>query len=144
MLEGLRRKVARAIDPRGRETLDPTPVSVPAGFKRPETLEEQIRRLVRTEGFARAVSGSDEAESFDEADDFDVGEDTDPLTPYEEVFDPTLGRTVTAAEVLQQKDRFEEQTVKRVERAKRSVRPASAEPPAAPPPAEPADKPPST
>lgn len=57
----------------GKEYLDPTPVAVPVGFGRPESLQETIRRLVRTE----VSRGASQAgfESFEEANDFDVDDD---------------------------------------------------------------------
>lgn len=69
-------------DKEGRELPDPTPIEIPAGFKRPETLQEQIRRLVRTAISERAVDSG--AESFEEANDFDMDDDdpTDQDTVY--------------------------------------------------------------
>lgn len=70
-------------DDKGRELPDPTPIEVPAGFKRPETLAEQIRRLVRHEQFAAAM-GRPHAETFDEANDFEVDDDGElPVTRHE-------------------------------------------------------------
>lgn len=59
----------------GRELPDSTPLEIPAGMKRPESLKDQIKRLVRTNisQFAEAEG----AESFDEANDFDMEEDDD-------------------------------------------------------------------
>jgi len=65
----------------GKEILDPTPVAIPAGFGRPESLHETIRRLVASEISTRAADRGEE--SFDEANDFDVGDDDLPLTQYE-------------------------------------------------------------
>lgn len=66
----------------GREIPDPRPMAVPAGYDRPLSLAEQIKRMVRIE-----LSRSAEAEgleSFEEADDFDVPEDEgDFVSPYE-------------------------------------------------------------
>jgi len=61
--------------------------AIPVGFKRPETLAEQVARLVRNSEFARVVHNAG-LETFDEADDFDI-EDEIPLpgTPYEGNFD---------------------------------------------------------
>lgn len=85
------------LDELGREVLDPTPVAIPVGFQKPESLAETIRRLVRTEEFRRAVERQG-METFEEADDFEVGEDYDPSSPYETQFDPGLNREVTNAE----------------------------------------------
>lgn len=76
-------------DERGREVLDPTPMAVPTHLRRPPTLQEQIRMMVRSEELRRAVSDAG-GETFEEADDFDVGDDFDPTSPYEEAFDPPV------------------------------------------------------
>lgn len=68
-------------DEQGRELPDPTPVEIPVGFQRPESLQEQIKRLVRTELSAQAQAEG--FESFEEADDFEVGDDYDPSSPHE-------------------------------------------------------------
>ncbi|AFS65320.1 hypothetical protein [Dragonfly-associated microphage 1] len=70
-------------DEKGRELPDPTPIEIPTGFRRPETLQEQIRRLIRSEQFA-AQMGRPDAESFEEANDFDVDDDGElPVTQHE-------------------------------------------------------------
>lgn len=85
------------LDKDGSEIPDPTPLTIPSGFRRPETLAEQVQRLVRTHVSRQAqLEGN---ESFEESEDFDVPDDSpDPSTPFEEVFDPTLGRAITPAE----------------------------------------------
>lgn len=66
----------------GRELPDPTPLSIPSGFRKPLSIHEQIKRFVREE--LSQVAEDHKAESFEEADDFDVeDEDPDPLSPYE-------------------------------------------------------------
>lgn len=65
----------------GKEVLDPTPVAVPAGMGRPESLQETIRRLVRNE--VSQVAQKYEMETFEEASDFDVDDEDDYLSPYE-------------------------------------------------------------
>lgn len=89
---------AARLDEDGREILDPKPVELPAGMKRPESLAEQVQRLVRRQVSEYAAMHGHE--TFDEADDFDVGEDFDPHTPYEEDFDPVLQRDVTPDDFL--------------------------------------------
>lgn len=59
----------------GQEMPDPTPIAVPAHFKRPPSLQEQIKSLIRNELSQRA-SEADE-ESFEEADDFELDDDAD-------------------------------------------------------------------
>lgn len=86
------------LDEKGHEIPDPQPVEVPAGFKRPETLAEQIRRLVRNEEFQRDLAAQG-METFEEAEDFEIDDDMfDPSSPFEEVFDPVLGRGITLDE----------------------------------------------
>lgn len=60
-----------------QEEQDGVPVEIPLGFSTPETLEQQISRLVR----AYQTDTGNEVESIDEANDFSIpGEDED----YEE------------------------------------------------------------
>lgn len=95
----------KRLDENGWELPDGTPVVIPSGFKRPETLAEQVQRIIRTEASRRAEEAG--FESFEEADDFDVGEDDfDPDTPYEEVFDPVLQRAITPAEFAARADYY--------------------------------------
>lgn len=95
------------LDEFGREIPDPTPLSLPSGFKRPETLAEQVQRLVRNQISREAAEAG--YETFDEAEDFDLPDDpTDPTTPYEEYFDPVLGRGITADEFRRNFDEYRE------------------------------------
>lgn len=78
---------------KGQELPDNTPVEMPAGHKRPESIQDMIRRLVRTDVSAAAERAG--AESFEEANDFEVEEDDAELFPthhelHEEVVDETL------------------------------------------------------
>lgn len=82
------------LDEKGREIPDPTPISIPLGFKKPETLAEAVRRLVRSDQWAKEMIDTDQ-ETFEEADDFDVGDDFDPSSPFEQIFDPVLNRDVS-------------------------------------------------
>lgn len=66
---------------RGQEIPDQTPVEMPAGFKKPESLTEQIRRLIRTEMSQEAVAEG--KESWEDANDFDVDEADAELHPTE-------------------------------------------------------------
>lgn len=77
------------LDEHGREVPDPTPLRIPGGFKRPETLQEQVARLVRGSISREAEDAG--FETFEESEDFDVDDDFDPRTPFEVVFDPVLG-----------------------------------------------------
>lgn len=71
----------------GEEILDQTPVNVPLGFKRPMTLNERMKQMVREE--ASRIAQEHGAETFEEADDFNISDDPiDPTSPWEEDFDP--------------------------------------------------------
>lgn len=87
--------VAR-LNARGHEIPDPDPMVMPAGFRRPETLAEQVQRLVRTHISREAAEAG--AETFEESEDFDVDDDMEPTTPYETFFDPVLGKELTPQE----------------------------------------------
>ena len=91
----------------GYETLDPNPVEVPAGFRKPESLAETIQRLIRTD--VSQIADKEGFDTFDEADDFEIedGEEgLDPHTPYETIFDPILGREVTPQLILENRDHY--------------------------------------
>lgn len=65
-----------------KDKADPKPVEIPAELKRPETIEEKIKRIIRTELSAKATMEGEE--SYEESEDLDMDEDDDtPLTPYE-------------------------------------------------------------
>jgi hypothetical protein len=86
-----------SLDAKGREVPDPKPLAIPMGYKRPETLQEQVQRLIRTSMSEYAALQGEE--TFEEADDFDIEDDpVDMSTPYEMEFDPVLGREVSPAE----------------------------------------------
>lgn len=89
----------------GHELPSDQPIEIPAGFTIPETLNQQVARLVRHERFAQAL-GQGDSDTFEEADDFDVGDDFDPSSPFEQVFDPILQRDVTAAEFMANQDEY--------------------------------------
>lgn len=99
-------------DDQGRELPDPTPKAMPVGFKRPESLDEQIRRLIRTHMSDTAEEQG--YESFEEADDFDVEDDDyDPETPFEMDFDPVLGREVSPQMIADDPVRFRDEYVEK-------------------------------
>lgn len=70
-----------ALNEKGHEVLDNTPVAKPVGWRPPLTMQEQIQRFVREELSRRAAEAGEE--SFEDADDFEVGDDYDPRSPYE-------------------------------------------------------------
>lgn len=137
------RFLARQTDD-GQEIPDPNPMEIPAGMKIPETMEERLRRLMRTDPrFVQAIIGrdlTDEDETFEEADDFYIEDDDyDPRSPFEEEFDPSIGRAVTPHEVIQdnqRQQRYKKLFQERVEHAKalkERRRAERAAPPVSPP-----------
>jgi len=60
-------------DSMGRQIPDPTPVEVPVQFRRPPSIQDEIKRFVRMELSARAQAN--QLETFEEADDFNVEDD---------------------------------------------------------------------
>lgn len=67
----------------GREVLDATPIEKPVGWERPESLQDQLRRIVAQQLSAQMVERGEE--SWEEFNDFDVEDDDydDPLSGYE-------------------------------------------------------------
>lgn len=88
---------APRLDAEGREILDSAPMAIPAGFKRPDSIADQVRRLVRSHELAKAAEAAG-LETFEESEDFEVDETFDPHTPYELQWDPVLGRDVAPAD----------------------------------------------
>lgn len=81
----------------GQEVPDPKPFAMPLGFKKPESTEDIVRRMI-AQNLSQQVANN-ETETFEEADDFDVEDDEfiDPVSPYEEqlnvppIAEPELG-----------------------------------------------------
>ena len=72
-------------DERGREIVGNHLVEFPLRWKRPLTLQEQIRQHIRTYISEQAAAQGEE--TFEEADDFDVDDDFDPRSPWELNYD---------------------------------------------------------
>lgn len=90
-------ELVEIMDENGWEVPDPKPMAIPAGFRRPETLAEQVQRLVRS-AISREAEGQG-METFEESEDFDIeDEPDDPSTVYETFFDPIMGRDISAQE----------------------------------------------
>lgn len=67
----------------GEELMDPTPVALPMHFRRPESINDMMKRLIKTH--LSKAAAAENSESFEEADDFNVeGEEKEPTTPYED------------------------------------------------------------
>lgn len=100
------------LDENGHEKLDTTPVEMPLGFQHPEPLEERIRRLIRSSVSDHAHDQG--AETFEEADDFDIpDDDSDPITPFEMDFDPSLGKEVSPQMILENQEHYAKVTEER-------------------------------
>lgn len=97
--------------PAAGPVIDGQPAEVPAGFRVPETMEQRVQRLVRGALSRRAEEVG--FESFEEANDFDIPDDpVDPSTPFEEFFDPTLGRSITPDEFRRFESEFRKEYLK--------------------------------
>lgn len=107
------------LDENGHEVPDPRPLRLPAGFKKPETLAEQVQRLVR--GALSRQAEDQGFESFEDAEDFDVGDDEDPHTQYEAHFDPVLGKDITAQEFRQNQERYKREYIEAQQRYYQSL-----------------------
>jgi hypothetical protein len=73
----------------GAEILSDRPLSVRIGFKEPESLHQQIKRLIRRERIEALPD-----DTLDDLDDFEVSP-TEPSSPYEMVYSHDLGREIT-------------------------------------------------
>lgn len=109
-IESLEAKIAVRLDQYGHEVPDPTPMALPSGFRRPETLAEQVKRLVRTTLSQQAAEAGHE--SFEESEDFDVDDDFDPQTPYEVFFDPALNREISPDEFNRNYEIYKQRYIK--------------------------------
>lgn len=70
---------------KGRLVPDPKPIEIPAGMKRPESLQDMVRRMVQVQvSEAAAVRGF---ETVDEANDFEVDSDEleDRVSGYQQM-----------------------------------------------------------
>lgn len=68
---------------KGEEVLDPTPLAMPLGYRRPPSLAETISRMIR--GEMSKVAQASGYESFEEADDFDVMDENDGFASKHEM-----------------------------------------------------------
>lgn len=64
-----------------QEIPDPTPVEMPLGYERPESLESMIARMIQTVNVRAAKSG--QVETFEESDDFETDDEPDLKSPYQ-------------------------------------------------------------
>lgn len=97
MLRKMVKKLNERLNERGQEVLDPTPLAIPAGFVKPESLEAKMARAIRVASLQAQSQGF---ETVEEADDFDIPDDPDTLpdSPWETVFDPGIGKEISKQE----------------------------------------------
>lgn len=95
---------------KGEEIMDPRPLSSRVGLKQPETLAQQIARILHSER-AKEYAKSQGRETFEEADDFDVEDDIEMNSPYEQHFDHAvnLHNDKKAYKDSQKKKKFKEE-----------------------------------
>lgn len=74
------REGRKRFNTKGAEISDRTPVAMPLGWKRPESIEEKMRRIIRESLSQRAMEEG--FETFDESDDFDMGDEDGLPMPY--------------------------------------------------------------
>lgn len=90
---------------------DSKPMQVPSGLQKPITMEERLQRFMRLE--LSRVAQEQGFESFEESQDFDIPDDpVDPSTPFEEFFDPVLGKAITPMEMEKFEAEYREQYLK--------------------------------
>lgn len=80
----------------GSEILDSKPMEVPVGFMRPPSLQDQVRRLIRTEMSEQEYRKG--GETFEESEEFGE-EEEDFGTPYELEYHAGTRKEVTRAEM---------------------------------------------
>lgn len=66
--------ITKRHDHLNREVLDKTPVEMPLGYEKPESLESMIARMIRTTSIQAEKAGFETAEEADDFDDDDEGE----------------------------------------------------------------------
>lgn len=71
------------LDERGREVLNPKPIAIASELGRPETLNEQINRILRRQLSAQVAQQGHE--TYEEANDFEIDDDPELHSIYEEM-----------------------------------------------------------
>lgn len=89
-------------DELGREVPDDTPLELPFGVRRPESLTEMIQRMIRTDVSRVAEAGG--AETFDEANDFEMDDDDAELAPtHHELHEEVVNEAARVRRELREK-----------------------------------------
>ena len=78
----LKRKDRPNLDGEGRELLSSVPLSVPGPGDAPLSIQDQIKKALRSEKLAESYNNAG-LETFEEAEDFDIPDEEDwrPFTP---------------------------------------------------------------
>lgn len=97
------------LDPSGREIVSPLPMEPPLGYRKQESMAQQIRRMVQSEHLRIAAANAG-METLEEADDFDVGDDYEPHSPWENDFDPPISELTKAGREIQRERQQQEKT----------------------------------
>lgn len=117
-------EVLSSINLDGSESLDPTPMAPPVGYRRQPSLAEQIREMVRSEKLAQELAATG-AETFEEADDFDVEDEFDPSTPWENDFDPAVRDMIRdGQEVISSREKAEKEAADKAATVTKPAKPA--------------------
>lgn len=74
--------MANYTEDRRLEIPDKTPVAMPIGYERPESLQSMIARMVHSHALMTAAQKQG-METFEESDDFDVDDEGDLTSPYQ-------------------------------------------------------------
>lgn len=109
------RRPGRQLNKDGSEIADPVPLAASLKFKKPPTLQEQVRRLMQRE-MQEHIHGLGH-ETFEEANDFDVGDDFDPNSPWEEEFYGQFEEDVRLEQQYQAEKRRPQKPAKRISRS---------------------------
>lgn len=84
------------LDQDGREIPMATQPNIPVGFRKPETIAEQVARLVKREVSAAAAEAG--MDTFEDYDDFDIDGMIDDGSAFELEFDQLTGKEMYRAE----------------------------------------------
>lgn len=66
----------------GKEYPNPKPMVMKVGFRKPETLAEEVARIMKSSRMMQKIY-EEGYETIDDASDFEMDDDLPPLTPYE-------------------------------------------------------------
>lgn len=93
ILPGVVSEIAHAISNKfgrykdGQEMVDGRPMAVPSSLKAAPSTAELMQQVIRNERVQQQLNDAG-YETFEESEDFDVDDDMDPMTPYEDCFEP--------------------------------------------------------